>query len=77
MTAFWILTIGIFLVLTFILNKIFYKDARGDTNRNKKLWKLWGMRNIYWALLLFVSSGLTIVIVLILKWANMLPIIGL
>ena len=68
----WILliAISIFLIVTFlywILTSGYAEKAYG-----KKMWKQWGTRTFYWHGALFISGGITVMIIFILKWANVL-----
>lgn len=67
MIKFWVLTISIFSIITYFLQKAFYKHVRGDKVKEKKL------RSIYhWEALVAISSGLTFVLLLILKSTHLL-----
>ncbi len=68
MIKFWILTICIFLILAYFLNKVIYKHIRGNEKKDKRLWNIY-----YWEGLVALSSGLTFVILFILKSTNFLP----
>jgi hypothetical protein len=67
MVKFWILTIGIFSIITFFLQKAFYKHVKGDKAKGKKLWSIY-----HWEGLVALSSGLTFVLLFILKSVNLL-----
>jgi hypothetical protein len=67
MVKFWILTIGIFSIITFFLNKAIYKYFRGEVKKDRRLWNIY-----YWEGLVALSSGLTFVLLFILKSVNLL-----
>lgn len=73
MTYFWIGAAILYCIIVFFVNKIFYKDARGDEKSDKKLWKLWGIRTMYWKGTLLVAFGILALILAIAKWSNILP----
>lgn len=39
---------------------------------SKKMWKLWGARTFYWEGAIYISTGITILVMFLLKWANIL-----
>ena len=70
MTKIWIIAILLFLIVTFLIwkfTKEYVKNVYG-----KKMFKQWGTRAIYWHGALFVSGGLTVLIIFLLKWTNVL-----
>lgn len=65
-----VITILIFLIVLFFYWKFTvgpYKKANSE-----KMRKLWGIRTFYWEGLIYVATGITILILLILKWAKVL-----
>lgn len=70
MVTIWILTISLFVVITFF----YWKLTRGYVERvsGKKMSKQWGTRTYYWHTALLVSGGITVMIVYLLKWAKVL-----
>jgi hypothetical protein len=68
----WIIgiTILIFLGITFL----YWKLTKGyaENEYGKKMWKQWGTRTYYWTGALFISGGLTILTMFLLKWGNIL-----
>lgn len=64
------LVILIFLAITFL----YWKLTKGYAEKEygKKMWKNWGTRTYYWTGALFISGGLTIVIMYLLKWGDIL-----
>jgi hypothetical protein len=68
----WVILIAIpvFLIITFV----YWKITRGYAEKEygKKTFKQWGTRTFYWQGALLVSSGVTILIIFLLKWVNVL-----
>ncbi len=62
MIKFWIITVSIFLIITYFLHKAFYKRVRGNIQMKKKLYSIY-----YWEGLVGLSSLSTLVLLLILK----------
>jgi hypothetical protein len=73
MTLFWIGTVVLYCIIVFLVHKLFYKEVRGDEQLNKKLWKIWGIKTAYWQGALLVALAIMAVLLLIAKWANILP----
>tara|TARA_R100000687_G_C6319668_1_gene104384 strand:+ start:191 stop:409 length:219 start_codon:yes stop_codon:yes gene_type:complete len=65
-----IIAISLFLIITFL----FWNFTKGHFKNEygKKMWKKWGTRTFYWQGALFVGFGGTLLILLLLKWANVL-----
>ena len=70
MTQFWIISILLFILITLILAKFTLKNFKNKPS--EKMWKLWDGRATYWQILGLCSFGITVVIVLTLKWLNIL-----
>jgi len=70
MVKIWIIAISLFLIITFL----FWNFTKGHFKNEygKKMWKKWGARTFYWQGALFVGFGGTFLILLLLKWANVL-----
>ncbi|MCJ7756685.1 MAG: hypothetical protein MUP24_00955 [Gillisia sp.] len=72
MEKIWVIVIAIslFLINTFL----FWRITAGHRKKEygKKMWKLWGARTFYWQGAIYVSTGVTILIMFLLKWANVL-----
>ena len=66
----WIILIAIvlFLLVTFLYWRMTSDYAKKIYG--KKMWKQWGTRTFYWHGVLFVSGGLTVMIIFILKWGT-------
>ena len=64
------ITILIFLIVLFF----YWKFTVGPYKRanSEKMRKLWGIRTFYWEGLIYGSTGITILILFILKWTNVL-----
>jgi len=69
MIRFWVLTIGVFLIITYILHKTIYKRIKGEIPMKRKL-KLFNI--YYWESLIALSAGSTLIILLILRSTNLL-----
>ena len=68
MVKFWLVTIGIFLIITYVLHKAVKKFVKGNKLDKKSI------LNIYhWEVLVALSSGLTYLFLLVLKSTNLLP----
>lgn len=63
----WMIIIGIllFLIITFL----YWKVTKGYVERvyGKKMWQHWGARTFYWAGALFISGGITVLVLLLFK----------
>ena len=70
MIEFWIITASIFIVLTMIIAKFSYKYVRKESS--EKMWKIGNGRTVYWEGVVVASSGLTILIMGILHFTNIL-----
>lgn len=68
----WIIgiVILIFLAITFLYWKL--TNGYAEKEYGKKMWKQWGTRTFYWTGTLFITGGLTIVVMFLLKWGNVL-----
>jgi hypothetical protein len=70
MTNFWILSLAIFTLVTFLLAKITLPKFKTETS--EKMWKTYGTKTHYWKLLLLCSLGITALFIFILKWTNII-----
>jgi len=68
----WIILIAIslFLLITFLYWKL--TNGYAEKEYGKKMFKQWGTRTFYWTGALFVSGGVTVLIIFLLKWLNVL-----
>jgi hypothetical protein len=65
-----ILAITIFIVVTFLFRKITigpFKKEYGEKRR-----KLWGQRTFYWQDVIYFSTAITFLILVALKWGNII-----
>jgi hypothetical protein len=65
-----LIAILLFLILTYVywlMTSGFVKKVHGKT-----VWRQWGTRMFYWTGALFMSGGATVLVILFLKWANLL-----
>ena len=71
MEKIWLIAISLFLILTFLLWRLtsdYYKEKVYGT----KMRKQWGTRTFYWTGAISVSSLITVLIMFLLKSANVL-----
>jgi hypothetical protein len=47
-------------------------NGYAEKEYGKKMFKQWGTRTFYWTGALFVSGGVTVLIIFLLKWLNVL-----
>lgn len=68
----WIITIAIIIFL--MINFLFYKSLNDYVKKEfgKKMWEIWGNKVYFWQSSVFVSTLGTVLIIYILKWANIL-----
>ena len=65
MKPIFLTVILIFLINMYIVYKYSYNYYRKNTSA--KMWKLWGFRTHYWEGVVIVSSGLTVIVLILLK----------
>ena len=65
-----LIAIVLFVIITFLYWKI--TRGFGEKEYGKKMWKNWGTRTFYWTGALFVSGGITVLLIYLLKWGNVL-----
>jgi sterol desaturase/sphingolipid hydroxylase (fatty acid hydroxylase superfamily) len=65
-----IIAVVFFLILTLITVKLTLKKYKKENS--EKMWKLWGMRTMYWQAVILISSVLTFMIMMLLNWGNIL-----
>jgi sterol desaturase/sphingolipid hydroxylase (fatty acid hydroxylase superfamily) len=70
MYSIWIIAGVIFLVSTQIVVMLTLKKSRMEYK--DRMWKLWGIRTWYWQGVIIISSALTVLILMLLKWGNIL-----
>ncbi|MFV8225762.1 hypothetical protein [Christiangramia aquimixticola] len=72
MEKFWIVIIALSIFL--LSNFIFWRITAGHRERkyDEKSWKLRGERTFFWQGAIYVSTGVTILILFLLKWAEIL-----
>ncbi|WP_417194990.1 hypothetical protein [Bizionia sp.] len=64
------IAIALFLIIAFLFWKLtngHFKKEYGST-----LWNQWGTRLFYWQGVIYTSTGITILILFILKWTGIL-----
>lgn len=72
MIKFWLITVLIFIVSTYILAKLTLKSNREETG--ERIWRFGYGRSTYWRLLTLCSIGITIAIIFIFHWIGV-PIV--
>jgi hypothetical protein len=72
MEKIWVLVIAI--VIFTISTLLFWRITARHRSKEygKKMWKLWGARTYYWQAAIYISTGVTILIMFLLKWGNIL-----
>ncbi len=65
MKPIFLAAILIFLINLYIVYKYSYNYYQKNTS--DKMWKLWGLRTPYWEGVVIVSSGLTAIVLLLIK----------
>lgn len=68
MIKFWIITLLIFTVSTYILSKLTLKENRKETG--EQVWRYGYGRSTYWRILCLCSIVITIVILFIMYWSG-------
>ncbi|TVZ26566.1 hypothetical protein JM83_1540 [Gillisia sp. Hel_I_86] len=64
-----IIAISIFLIITLI----YWKFTRETINtKYGKIYKIWGARTFYWQSAIYTITGITFLILVILKWTDIL-----
>jgi len=72
MIKFWLITILIFILSTFILAKLTLKANREETG--EKIWRFGYGRSTYWRILTLCSIGITVLLMFIFYWIG-IPIV--
>lgn len=72
MNKVWLIAIAITLFI--IVISLFWRITASFRKKeySQKMWKLWGVRTFYWEGAIYISTGITILIMFILKWTNVL-----
>lgn len=72
MEKIWIIPISLFLIITFLfwrITRVHFRKEYGNI-----LWKQWGTKTFYWQGAIFVGISGTMLVIFLLKWANVLTI---
>jgi hypothetical protein len=64
----WMLAILILLVVGFLFWKLTAPYSRKQAGN--KMWKLWSTRLYYWQTVIYASTGITVLVLFILKWTH-------
>jgi len=72
MIKFWLITISIFILATYILAKVTLKSNREQTG--ERIWRYGNGRSVYWRLLTLCSIGITMALMFIFYWIG-IPIV--
>jgi hypothetical protein len=65
-----IIAVVIFLILTLLTVKFTLKKYKKENS--EKMWRLWGMRTMYWQAVILISTVLTFLIMILLKWSTII-----
>lgn len=65
----WIIAIALFLIVIFFYWRI-SKDYFRNEVFSEGTWNNWSARLFYWQGAIFISSGVTAIIIYLLKWTN-------
>jgi len=70
MLILWLTILTLFLI--FLL--IFWKLTSGPLKKEygEKMWKLWSSRLYYWQAAIYASAALAVLVMFLLRWANVL-----
>ncbi len=70
MEKIWVIAISLFLIITFL----FWRSTSGHFRKEygKKMWKQWETRTFYWHGVISFGGGVTVLIMFLLKWTNVL-----
>lgn len=68
----WVIAITVFIVMTFLTWKFFNDFYKKEIS--KKMRKTWSARMYYWHFILMISGFTTTLMILLLKWGNVLPL---
>ncbi|MEW4925654.1 hypothetical protein [Algibacter sp. 2305UL17-15] len=68
----WVIVIAaaIFLIITFLYWKM--TSGYAENEYGKKMWQQWGTKTFYWSGAFFIRGGITVMVIFLLKWANIL-----
>ncbi|TDW51430.1 hypothetical protein EV144_101105 [Flavobacterium sp. 270] len=72
MIKFWLITILIFIISTYILAKLTLKSNREEAG--ERIWRFGYGRSTYWRILTLCSIGITIALLLVFYWVG-IPIV--
>ncbi len=74
MSNIWIIIIalGIFLLFIFLFYLVTHRYVKKEYGM--KTWKQWPSQLSYWQAAILYSTGFTVVVMLLLKWSNVLTI---
>ena len=70
MTKLGIIIISLLVVFTALIAWVLLNQYK--RRNSEKMWKLLGLNTFFWEGIIWVSCGLTILILLLLKWTNLL-----
>ncbi|KVV15275.1 hypothetical protein ACRASX_11375 [Flavobacterium sp. TMP13] len=66
MVKFWIISIVIYIISTYLLSKFTLKANRREVG--ERIWRFGSGRSTYWRILTLCSFGITVVVMLVLHW---------
>lgn len=70
MEKFWLIGIALFVLNTFLVWRV--TRERFKKEYGKAMWKNWTAQTYHWQGAIYISTGITFVMILVLKWANLL-----
>ena len=68
MEKFWLVAVSLFVLITLLVWRITRKRFKRE--HGKKAWKNWTTQTYYWQSAIYLSTGITFFILLLLKWSN-------
>ena len=70
MEKIWIIGISLFLIVTFLFWRLTHNYSR--KKYGEKMWKRGETKLVYWQVAIYISIGITFLIMYLLKWTNIL-----
>jgi hypothetical protein len=71
MEKIWVIVIATTIFL--IISLVYWRLTRGTIkSKYGDKWKIWGARTFYWQDAIYIITGITFLILVILKWTNVL-----
>lgn len=70
MNNFWIIAVPIFMIVTAVIALLTIRKFRKESDDRE--WRLWAGRSTYWQLITLCSFGITLLLMFILKWSDII-----